>query len=64
MLKVQKKLKLLRYYTVSPEIEILNPEQIICNLDEKTNFHMETELLDTGKGYVSAVKNKTEDSTS
>ena len=27
--------------TLVPEIEILNPEQIICNLDEKTNFHME-----------------------
>ena len=47
--------------TLSPEIEILNPEQIICNLDEKTNFHMEL-IVNTGKGYVSAVKNKTEDS--
>ena len=27
--------------TLVPEIEILNPEQTICNLDEKTNFHME-----------------------
>ena len=43
-----------------PEIEILNPEQVICNLDEKTNFHMEL-IVNTGKGYVSAQKNKAED---
>ena len=44
-----------------PEIEILNPEQIICNLDEKTNFHMEL-IVNTGKGYVPSTKNKSEDS--
>ena len=44
-----------------PEIEILNPDQIICNLDEKTNFHMEL-VVNTGKGYVSSIKNKDEDS--
>ena len=47
--------------TLVPEIEILNPEQTICNLDEKTNFHMEL-MISTGKGYVSAPKNKSEDS--
>jgi len=46
--------------TLVPEIEILNPEQTICNLDEKTNFHMEL-IVNNGKGYVSAVKNKSED---
>ena len=46
--------------TLVPEIEILNPKQIICNLDEKTNFHMEM-VVNTGKGYVSAVKNKSDD---
>jgi len=46
--------------TLTPEIEILNPEQVICNLDEKTNFHMEL-IVNTGKGYVSAIKNKSED---
>ena len=46
--------------TLTPEIEILNPEQVICNLDEKTNFHMEL-IVNTGKGYVSALKNKDED---
>ena len=38
-----------------PEIEILNPDQTICNLDEKTNFHMEL-MVSTGKGYVQAPK--------
>ena len=47
--------------TLTPEIEILNPDQVICNLDEKTNFHMEL-IVNTGKGYVSALKNKKEDS--
>ena len=46
--------------TLPPEIEILNLEQVICNLDEKTNFHMEL-IVNTGKGYVSAVKNKSDD---
>ena len=39
--------------TLSSEIEILNPDQIICNLDEKTHFHMEM-TVGTGKGYVPA----------
>ncbi len=47
--------------TLVPEIEILNPEQTICNLDEKTNFHMEL-IVNNGKGYVSAKQNKAEDS--
>jgi len=47
--------------TLPPEIEILNPEQVICNLDEKTNFHMEL-IVNTGKGYVPSTKNKGEDS--
>ena len=46
--------------TLVPEIEILNPEQTICNLDEKTNFHMEL-MVNNGKGYVSAIKNKSDD---
>ncbi len=43
--------------TLVPEVEILNPEQTICNLDEKTNFHMEM-TVETGKGYVPASMNK------
>ncbi len=41
-------------------IEILNPDLVICNLDEKTNFHMEMNV-GSGKGYASAVMNKPEE---
>ena len=47
--------------TLVPEIEILNPEQTICNLDEKTHFHMEL-MVNIGKGYIQAAKNKSEES--
>jgi len=40
-----------------PDIEILNPDLVICNLDENTHFHMEMNV-GTGKGYVSANMNK------
>ena len=39
------------------DVEILNPELVICNLDENTNFHMEMNVS-SGKGYVSADNNK------
>jgi len=42
------------------EIEILNPDLIICNLDENTHFHMEM-TVGNGKGYVSADLNKPEE---
>ncbi len=42
------------------DIEILNPDLVICNLDENTNFHMEM-TVGTGKGYVSAEMNKQEE---
>jgi len=42
------------------DIEILNPDLVICNLDENTNFHMEMNV-NTGKGYTSAELNKPED---
>jgi len=42
------------------DIEILNPDLVICNLDEKTNFHMEM-IVGNGKGYVSADMNKPEE---
>ncbi len=41
-------------------VEILNSEQTICNLDEKTKFHMEL-IVNSGRGYVLAQKNKSED---
>ena len=42
------------------EVEILNPELVICHLDENTKFHMEL-IANTGKGYRPAEKNKVED---
>ena len=46
--------------TESSDIEILNPDLIICHLDENTKFHMEL-TVSSGKGYVSAELNKPED---
>jgi len=41
-------------------VEILNPDLIICHLDEDTKFHMEL-TVNSGKGYVPADLNKPED---
>ncbi|MDB9983301.1 DNA-directed RNA polymerase subunit alpha [Candidatus Pelagibacter sp.] len=41
------------------DVEILNPDLVICNLDENTNFHMEINISN-GKGYVPADLNKPE----
>ena len=46
--------------TLVSDVKILNSEQIICNLDEKTKFHMEL-IVNNGRGYVMAKKNKSED---
>ena len=43
------------------EVTILNPDLVICHLDENTKFHMEL-IANTGKGYLPSEKNKTEDS--
>ena len=45
----------------SADIEILNPEQTICNLDDNTKIYMEL-TVNTGKGYVPADKNREQDS--
>ena len=42
------------------EVKILNPDLVICHLDENTKFHMEL-TANSGKGYCPADKNKTED---
>ena len=42
------------------DVEILNPDLVICNLDENTNFPMEMNVS-SGKGYVPAVLNKPEE---
>jgi len=44
----------------NPEVTILNPDLVICNLDENTKFHMEL-IANTGKGYCPAEKNKMDD---
>jgi DNA-directed RNA polymerase subunit alpha len=45
----------------NPDIDILNPDQVICNLDENSKVYMEF-VVNTGKGYVSADKNREKDS--
>ncbi|WP_421723943.1 DNA-directed RNA polymerase subunit alpha [Bauldia sp.] len=45
--------------TVS-DIEILNPEHALCTLDEGVEIRMEF-TVDTGKGYVTADRNRPED---
>ena len=41
-------------------VEILNPDHVICHLDEGASFHVEL-IVDSGKGYVPADRNKAED---
>ena len=45
----------------NPDVKILNPELVLCHLDENTKFHMEL-VASNGKGYSPADKNKKEDS--
>ena len=45
---------------VNPEVKILNPDLVICHLDDNTKFHMEL-TASTGKGYCPSEKNKIED---
>ncbi|MEE9313075.1 MAG: DNA-directed RNA polymerase subunit alpha [Rhizobiaceae bacterium] len=42
------------------DIEILNPELVLCTLDEETEIRMEF-TVNTGKGYVPAEANRPED---
>jgi len=44
----------------NPEVKILNPDLVICHLDENTKFHMEL-IANTGKGYSPSEKNKMDD---
>jgi DNA-directed RNA polymerase subunit alpha len=41
-------------------VTVLNPELVICHLDDNTKFHMEL-IADSGKGYRPSEKNKVED---
>ena len=45
----------------NPDVKILNPDLVLCHLDENTKFHMEL-FASTGKGYRPADKNKKDDS--
>ena len=45
---------------VSGDIEVMNPELVICHLDEGAELYIEL-TVNTGKGYVSADKNRPED---
>jgi len=45
----------------NPDVKILNPDLVLCHLDENTKFHMEL-FASTGKGYIPAEKNKKDDS--
>lgn len=42
------------------DVEIMNPDHVICNLDAGANISMEL-TVDTGKGYVPASQNKPAD---
>ena len=44
----------------NPDVKILNPDLVICHLDENTKFHMEL-VASNGKGYCPADKNKMDD---
>jgi DNA-directed RNA polymerase subunit alpha len=46
--------------TVSGDIQVMNPELVICQLDEGASFNMEL-TADTGKGYVPAISNRPAD---
>jgi len=45
---------------VSGDIEVLNPELVICHLDDGAEINMEF-TVNTGKGYVPADKNRPDD---
>ncbi len=41
--------------------QVLNPEQIVCNMDKKVSFEMEI-LIEKGRGYMPAEENTKDDS--
>ena len=44
----------------NPDVKILNPDLVLCHLDENTKFYMEL-IATRGKGYRAAERNKKED---
>jgi DNA-directed RNA polymerase subunit alpha len=47
--------------TSGPDLEIMNPDIVICHLDKGAKFVMEL-TVESGKGYVAAERNREEDS--
>jgi DNA-directed RNA polymerase subunit alpha len=45
---------------VSGDIEVLNPELVICHLDDGAEINIEF-TVNTGKGYVPADRNRPDD---
>ena len=45
----------------NPDVKILNPDIVLCHLDENTKFYMEL-IANRGKGYRPADRNKKDDS--
>ena len=46
---------------MGPDIEVVNPELVICHLDDGAKLSMEF-TVDSGKGYLAAENNRSEDS--
>ena len=46
--------------SVTTGIEVLNPDHVICHLDDGAEIHMEL-TIESGKGYVAADRNRPED---
>jgi DNA-directed RNA polymerase subunit alpha len=46
---------------MGPDIEVTNPDLVLCHLDEGASISMEL-TVDSGKGYVPAERNRPEDS--
>jgi len=44
-----------------PDIEIMNPDMVLCHLDKGAKLNMEL-TVENGKGYVAAAQNRPEDS--
>ena len=44
----------------NPDVKILNPDLVLCHLDDNTKFYMEL-IANRGKGYRPAEKNKNDD---
>ena len=46
---------------VAPDIEVMNPDLVICHLDKGAKLSMEL-TVESGKGYVAAAQNRASES--